>query len=167
MRLRTTAAALALAAGIAAGCGDDDDGGKLSKADYIAKADSACVDSALRPKAPPQNARQAAEQTAEEAKARKDLQADLEGLEPPDEIKADADEFLKKSQELIAGLERMNQLAKDDKQADYAKEEQSLAKVGQEREQVADRIGFKRCGQPFTPEEREQLPGAEAKPEEK
>jgi hypothetical protein len=156
MRAAGAVLALALAAAVAACGGDDDGGDKLSKAEYIEQADRACVDSALRPKAPPQNSRQAAQQTKEEADARKDLQGDLQKLTPPDELKGDADEFLKKSQELIAGLERMTRLAEDDKQAEFAKEDQKLADVGQSREQVADRIGFKRCGQPFTPEEQEE-----------
>jgi hypothetical protein len=153
VQIRLIPIVLATAAASAAGCGGDD-GGKLSKADFIAKADKACVASALRPKAPPQNAQQAAQQTAEEATARKELQGKLKGIEPPADLKADYDDFLAKSENVIARLESMSQLAKDDKRADYAKADAELAKIGQARETVADRIGFKRCGQPFTAEER-------------
>ena len=146
----------AAAGAVAVGCGGDDGGGKLSKADLIAKADKACVDSALRPKAPPQNGQQAAQQTAEEAKARKDLQEKLKDLDPASDVKVDYDEFLAKSDDVILRLEKMSGLAKEGKRADYAKEDAALAKVGQEREGIADRIGFKRCGQPFTAEERKQ-----------
>ena len=144
--------AVLAAAGALAGCGGGDD--KLSKADFIEKADKACVDSALRPKAPPQDAQQAAQQTAEEATARKDLQGKLKDIEPPTDLKADYDDFLAKSDAVIAKLEEMSRLAKDNKRADYAKADAALAKIGQERENVADRVGFKRCGQPFTAEER-------------
>jgi hypothetical protein len=151
--------AVLAAAGALAGCGGGD--GKLSKADFIEKADKACVDSALRPKAPPQNAQQAAQQTVEEATARKDLQGKLKDIKPPSDLNADYDDFLAKSDTVIAQLEQMAQLAKDNKRAEYAKADAELAKVGQERENVADRIGFKRCGQPFTAEERDKLPKIE------
>jgi hypothetical protein len=144
--------AVLAAAGALAGCGGGD--GKLSKADFIEKADKACVDSALRPKAPPQNAQQAAQQTVEEATARKDLQGKLKDIKPPTDLNADYDDFLAKSDAVIAKLEEMSQLAKDNKRAEYAKADAELAKTGQARENVADRIGFKRCGQPFTAEER-------------
>lgn len=156
MRHGTVLAALAAAGAVAAGCGGDD-GEKLSKADLIVKADKACVDSALRPVAPPQSADQAAKQTEDEAKARKDLQEKLEKLEPADDVKADYDEFLKQSDELIAILERMAVLARDEKRAEFDREDRKLASAAEQRGKLADRIGFKRCGQPFTAEERKEL----------
>jgi hypothetical protein len=159
MRKGTMVAALTSVAVAAAGCGGDDGGDKLSKADLVERADKACLDSALRPVAPPQNAEQAAKQTEDEAKARKDLQEELEKLDPADDVEADYDEFLKKSQEVIQHLERMTALARENKRAEYSKEDHALATVGQSREAVADRIGFKRCGQPFTAEERKDQQG--------
>jgi hypothetical protein len=144
----------ATAVTVGAGCGGDDGGGKLSKADFIAKADQECVDSGLRPKAPPQNAQQAAQQTAEEAQGRKDLQEKLRDIEPPVELKAEYEGFLLESDNVIDRLEEMSRLAKENKRAEYAKADAALAKIGQSRESSADRIGFKRCGQPFTAEER-------------
>ena len=154
MRKSATIAALAGVAALAGGCGGGDEDQPPSKDEFIAQADKACVGSALRPKAPPQNAQQAAAQTAEEAKARQELQTQLEKIEAPAEVKADYDQFLAKSKELIAGLQRMSALAKGNKRAEYGEEDKKLATAGQQREAIADRIGFKKCGQPFTAEER-------------
>ncbi len=153
--MRKTLAALAAAATVASGCGGGDDKPK-TKAEFIEQADKACVGSALRPKAPPQTIEQAAQQTDEEARARKDLQAKLEDIEAPEDVRADYQDFLKRSRDMIAGLERMSQLARQRKLAEYDKAGEAVGRVGVEREQVADRIGFKKCGQPFTPEERRQ-----------
>jgi hypothetical protein len=50
----------------------------------------------------------------------------------------------------------MAAFARQGKRAEYSRADQALAPIGQDRETIADRIGFKRCAQPFTAEEREE-----------
>jgi hypothetical protein len=157
MTKRAGLAALAAVALAVAGCGGDDGDGDdgLTRAELVRRADRACVASDLRPVTAPNDVRHAAELTADEARARRDLQVELERLDPSDEVERDYEAFLANSRQVIAKLDRMTALARRDQRAELARVEIERIALLEERERLADRIGFERCARPFSREERE------------
>jgi hypothetical protein len=149
-------AALAAVALAAAGCGGGGDDKSGPDHDFIVKADRLCVD-ALRVGASPKNDAQAVELAAREARERRALQAKLEGIQAPGGLRDDYRDYIARSRALIVQLERMTATARSGRTADYSLAAMEFERIARAREAVADRIGFRRCGQPFTSEVREAL----------
>ena len=152
-RLPTVLALLALAA---AGCdGDDGEGGgdgggpRLSKSDFLARADSTCRRSPLRPAGPYKDAKEAAEGTAEQIRRRRELDRALSRLKPPPELEADFGAFQDGTGRMIAALQRAKTAADQNQEPRFAEATKAFDSAGRARERAADRIGFKRCGQPL------------------
>jgi hypothetical protein len=139
------AAALALAA---AGCdGDDAD----PRADFLKQADRICLRSGIRPKAVPNDNRQAAALIGEEARLRAAVHEKLRALRPPDELRSDYARFLELTDTVARSLRRMAQAAARDEPARLAELGRRATLVEDDRMRVAERIGFRRCGRPITP----------------
>jgi hypothetical protein len=153
---RTTIAALAAVVIVAAGCGGGGDKHSPHH-DFVVRADRACVQAGFRPVAPPKSLDQAARQADAEARRRRALQAELTRIAAPADLKSDYADFVRKSGAIVAALDKMRALARAGRQAGYALAAEALNTIAAERKDVADRIGFKRCGQPITSEERKAL----------
>ena len=153
---RGLAAAITIAALGAAGCGGDDDsgapdgGGKaLSKSDFVARADRACAGSGLKPAGPYKDAKHAAAGTAAQIRTRRELDRTLDELEPPAELEPDFRSFQEGTDRMVAALQRAKAAADREQEPKFAESTKAFDAAGREREKAADRIGFKRCGQPL------------------
>lgn len=143
----TALAVAALALGAAACDGDDAD----PKADFLKQADRICLRSGLRPKAVPNDNRQAAERLGEEARLRAGVHEKLRALDAPDELRADYARFLELTDQVARALRRMAAVAARDEPARLAELGRRATLVEDERMRLAERIGFRRCGRPITP----------------
>ena len=146
--MRVGAAVLAtLVLAAAAGCGDGD-GDALSKSEFIAKADAIC-----KKTEPP---KQQVLNTAAQAKAfaqaqvdyREPIQAELSKLDPPDDAKADFDKFQADTQKAIDLFKQQVTAADKDQEKRYGELDRQITPLFNERDRLADKIGFKSCGQP-------------------
>ena len=139
-------ALLAVAVVVAAGCGED----KPAKAEFIQKADSACKKREPPESRTPQNRKQAQEVTEEQLEYRRQALADFEEAAdpPPDGLEKDLDAYKAKSREVIDIFERQLTAAKQNKEREFGELGQQLDKVFRDRQQIANRIGLKVCGQP-------------------
>jgi hypothetical protein len=147
MRRATTAIALAALAIGAAGCdGDETD----PRADFLKQADRICLRSGVRPKALPNDSRQAAELLGEEARLRAGVHAKLRALDVPGELRGDYARFLELTGEVASALRRMAAVARRDEPARLSELGRRATLVEDERMRVAERIGFRRCGRPIT-----------------
>ena len=145
---RTAALAVVLLALAAAGCdGDEAD----PRADFLKQADRICLRSGLRPKAVPNDNRQAAALLGEEARLRAAVHEKLRALEPPEELSADYRRFLELTGQVARSLRRMASVAARDEPARLAELGRQATLVESERQRLGERIGFRRCGRPITP----------------
>ncbi|HEX8053398.1 MAG TPA: hypothetical protein VF517_10425 [Thermoleophilaceae bacterium] len=155
MRRVTTAIAVAALALGAAGCdGDDPD----PRADFLKQADRICLRSGVRPKALPNDNRQAAKLLGEEARLRAAVHLKLRALEVPAELRADYARFLRLTGEVASALRRMAAVARGDEPARLAELGRRATLVEEERMRLAERIGFRRCGRPITEPVRSESP---------
>jgi hypothetical protein len=145
-RALTLIALVAAAAG--AGCDGDDDPDPQS--DFHKEADRICLNSGLRPTAVPNDLPHAAQQLADEARLRSAVRDKLAGLDPPEDVARDYARFLELSGEVAAGLRRMSAVARRGEQARLAELGRRLTLVESERQRLAERIGFRRCGRAIT-----------------
>lgn len=153
---RGLVAALAACALGAAGCDGNDDGGggggetkALSKSDFLARADRACRGSGLKPVGPYKDAKDAARGTAEQLRIRRRLDKKLAGLKPPSELESDFGAFQDGTGKMIAALVRAKTAADRDQEPKFSEATKAFDTAGRERERAADRVGFRRCGQPL------------------
>ena len=147
-RFAATLGATVIAVGFS-GCGGDDGSDALSREEFIEQADAAC--DRFNQSAPAQNAataEEAARQAEEDAAARERNLAELTELEPPQELEEDVSEYALKTREMIQNLREVSAAAERDDGEAFRAALQTFDRIGSERQQVADRIGFEICGQP-------------------
>ena len=132
---------------LAGGCdGDDSD----PRADFLAQADRICLRSGIRPKAVPNDLAAAADQLGEEARLRAGVHAKLSALDPPPDLRADYERFLDQTEQVARALERMAGLARRGREADLGELSRRTGELESARFELAERIGFRRCGRPIT-----------------
>jgi hypothetical protein len=148
MRRVTTLLAVAALALAWAGCDGDDD--RDPKADFLAQADRICLHSGLRPKAIPNDNRQAAELLSDESELRAAVHAKLRALRPPAELRGDYARFLELTGRVARELRRMAGVASRDESVRLAELARATTLVEDERLRLGERIGFRRCGRPIT-----------------
>jgi hypothetical protein len=138
-------AVAALAGAALSGCGGSS---KLSRPDFVAKADALCAQSnKTAPKLPPKNAREAAVQAAAEVAGRTLLDSQLKHLKAPDEVKTDFDSYNAGTQKVIAWVRQQELAAEQNNEARYTSLASKRDADSAARGAVGKRIGFKVCGQ--------------------
>jgi hypothetical protein len=146
--MRRLAILLAIAAAVGPGCNGDDEPGP--RADFLRRADRICLQSGIRPKAVPNDLPAAAGQLAEEARLRAGVHEKLSALEPPAELRDDFARFLDQTGRVARDLERMAGLARAGREADLGDLSRRTGELEAQRFELAEEIGFRRCGQPIT-----------------
>ncbi|HEX8648979.1 MAG TPA: hypothetical protein VF715_18950 [Thermoleophilaceae bacterium] len=147
--MKRAIALLALTAALAAGCDDGDE--RDPRADFLKRADRICLKSGLRPKAVPNDLAQAAGQLSEEARLRAAVHEQLGGLgQPPPELRADWQRFLELTGAVARDLRRMAGVARAGDASELGELSRRTGTVETERQRLAARIGFRRCGRPIT-----------------
>ena len=145
--MRRALTLLTVAAVLVAGCDDDEPD---PRADFLRQADRICLKSGIRPKAVPNDLAAAAEQLAEEARLRAGVHEKLAALRPPGELRADYARFLAQTDRVARDLERMAGLARSGREADLGELSRRTGVREAQRFELAERIGFRRCGRPIT-----------------
>ena len=138
------AAALAVS-----GCGPLGDDSK-SKDEFVEEVDAACK------RVPPAGGANPQTQVEAQRTARAELGARRKGVaefdkaakDPPDELADDVTEYKRKNDQVVVLLEERVAAADADREQDYGRITRQLNDIYIDREQIADRIGFKTCGQP-------------------
>ena len=146
--MRAGAAILTVALVTAAGCGDDDGG--LSKSEFVAKADAVCEKTEPPEQNPLKTAAQAKKAAQAQVDYRQPVQAELSKLDPPDEVKANFDKFQGATQKSIQLFKQEVAAADKDQEERYGQLDRQINVLFRELDRLADRIGFKSCGQPVT-----------------
>jgi hypothetical protein len=123
-----------------------------SKADFIRGVDAACKRVEAFKTRAPSNQTQAKLFSREELEAREKAGSNFEraAIDPPEDIADDVNEFKRKNDDTVGLLKDQVAAADADRQQEYERLARRLNDLYTDREQVADRIGFKVCGQPAT-----------------
>lgn len=134
---------------LAACGGDDDSNSQLSYADYGREANKVCKDADARIDpigekltGEPQNDAPLIGQLAGEFES---VIGDYKELEPPDELKADHDEFVRLADQQLAATKEAEQVAKSGDQAAYRAKLQEIEPIDKESDAVASRLGAQEC----------------------
>ena len=147
--MRAGAAILTIALITTAGCGGDDGG--LGKSEFIAKADAVCKKTEPPEQKALKNAAQAKRAAQAQVDYREPLHAELSKLDPPDELKADVDAFQSATQKAIGLFKQQVTAAGKHQDARYGQLNRRLDPLFKQRDELADKIGFRWCGQPVPP----------------
>ncbi len=143
-------ASLVLAAVLVAACGGggDDGGERLSKADFIAQADTICHEAIADVQAIPEPASEEEAQAAfAELKGILDgMLDDLRGLQPPAADEDTLEEMYDKIDRLVTlSGEALDVAAVGDRE-EYASIETEATQLEDEIKQIAETYGFESCG---------------------
>jgi hypothetical protein len=146
----TLLAVIAVAiAGIAgAGCGSSKH--QVSAAELVQKADDICRDEQAKfnriQAHPPANASIAADQTKELANVTDAASSDLSDLEPPDQLSAPYEAYLKARDDALDELKKGEDAADNQDSAGYSAAQTAVAKSAPRRQKLAAAVGLKVCG---------------------
>jgi hypothetical protein len=150
MHVPRITAALAVGALIFAGCGGGGDSNKqLSYSEFGQKADEVCksanadikqISSKLN--GDPANDAPILGQLIPKLK---DADSKFKELKPPDELKADFDEFNSITEQQITVTEKAKSLAESGDQAGYQAQIQQLQALGSKSDENASKVGAKAC----------------------
>jgi hypothetical protein len=143
-----TRAVAFLAAGlIVAGCGGGG-GDRLSKAEFVSRADGICqqYEAKLDALGTPQNQKELAAFADKAVPIAKQGRDDLGDLNPPEDLEDEYDAWLEQGDKAIDIVERLRTAAGDGDQAEIQKIAQEAEQTDREANRLAGQIGFKRCG---------------------
>jgi hypothetical protein len=136
-------------AAASAGCGGGPQ--QVSASELVQKGDAVCRDLqgqfAELQAEPPANAPDAAEQSDRLLDAADDAQSKLRDLEPPEDIRADYDQYLDTRQQVSDFLKQGEDAASEQDGAGYGQAQQEASAGAPERQKLASGLGFKVCSQ--------------------
>lgn len=143
-RIALLAAAVAAAAGCAGG-GEGDD--RLSKAEYVERAEGICEDYERRldELGDPRNVADLARLTKEALPIARRGVASLRELAPPEDMQAAVDEWLELNDRNVAGIERLGTAARagnEDRVQEIARE---AAATEDRADRLARKLGLSKC----------------------
>jgi hypothetical protein len=137
--------ACALALG---GCGGEDGGDRLSKAELVSRADSICktYEARLDALGTPENQEQLADFADKALPIARQGRDDLADLEPPEELEDEYDAWLEQGDRAIDIVERLRDAAKDGDSAEVQKIAGEAEATDREANRLARQLGFRQCG---------------------
>ena len=137
-------------AGVAlAGCGGGgEDGDRLSRAEFISRADAICTEyeaklDAVGQPSSLEGLKDFADKALPIAREGRDKLGDLN---PPEELEGDYDAWLEQGDEAIELVERLSDAAEDGDTAEIQKIAQDAERADTEANRLAGKIGFQQCG---------------------
>lgn len=139
-----TRAAVALLLLPLAGCG-----GGLSKSELVKEADAICarVNERIAKEPAPKSAADLERLAKRTVEVSDPAIEDMEALEPPEELEADFDRFVASLKRQRALTERIGAAAGEGDTAEIQRVGADAQKAQDEYRRVADRIGFRECGE--------------------
>ena len=146
-RIRAVAAALLAGALLAIGCGDGPE--QVSAEDLVAQGDEICRGGQEQfteiQADPPANSAEAVEQTERLIQESEDELNDLRDLEPPEELRDAYDRYLEARGRALEYLRRGRDAAEAQDSKGYLEAQAGVVKRAQERQQLAQAVGFQVC----------------------
>jgi DNA-binding NtrC family response regulator len=142
---------LALAA--VAGCGGGDGGDRLSRAEFVSRADTICREYEARLDAlgQPTNVDQLESFADRALPIAKDGREELGELAPPEDLEDTYDAWLEQGDEAIEIVERLRDAAADGDEAEIQRIAQEAERADAESNRLARELGFKQCGETASP----------------
>lgn len=132
----------------AAGCGGDD-GERLSKGEFLRRADAVCskYEARLDALGQPTNVKQLRAFADKALPIAKEGREELGELRPPAELEDTYDAWLEQGDEAIEIVERLRDAAADNDQAEIQEIAQDAERADAEANRLAEEIGLERCGE--------------------
>jgi hypothetical protein len=147
--MRATLIPAALVVALATGCGGGGGDDRLSKAEWVAQADTICkrVNDRLEDTEQPETMAELVTVLDQGLKDVDDAVADLRELEPPEEMEEDVDSWLAKVEAASTQIEKARDAAKaqDEKELSAALEEGT--RVNDEGNRQARELGLTECAE--------------------
>ena len=142
---------LALAA--VAGCGGGDGGDRLSRAEFVSRADTICrqYEAKLDALGQPTNVEELRSFADKALPIAKDGREALGELNPPEDLEDTYDAWLDQGDEAIEIVERLRDAADDGDQAEIQRIAQKAERVDAESNRLAEQLGFEQCGETAPP----------------
>jgi hypothetical protein len=133
---------------LAVGCGGDDGGERLSKTEFVSRADTICTkyEAKLDALGQPMNAKELRSFADKALPIAKDGREELGELTPPEALEATYDAWLEQGDEAIEIVERLRDAAEDGDQAEIQKIAQDAERADAEANRLASELGFEQCG---------------------
>ena len=132
----------------AAACGDDEDSGGLSKAEFTRQADAICEKAVLPQGKETRRVQEQAPILERNAKGREDALKKIEALDASDDVKSEADAYLKATRELVAVQRKQAGAARKGDVTAFQDIDVDGALASAKRSKAAAEFGFEKCGQP-------------------
>jgi hypothetical protein len=130
------------------GCGGGDDGGeRLSKAEFVSRADAVCTryEARLGALGQPTNVTELRAFADKALPIAKDGREELGAIRPPAELEDTYDAWLEQGDEAIEIVERLRDAAADNDQAEIQQIAQDAQRADAEANRLAREIGFQQC----------------------
>jgi hypothetical protein len=142
-----------LAATAVAGCGGDDGGDRLSRAEFISRADAICsrYEARLDALGQPTNVDELESFADKALPIAKDGREELGELNPPEDLEDTYDAWLDRGNEAIQIVERLRDAAEDGDQAEIQRIAQEAQRIDTESNRLAEQLGFEQCGETASP----------------
>jgi hypothetical protein len=130
------------------GCGGGDSGERLSKAEFIRRADAVCskYEARLDALGQPTNVSELQTFADKALPIAKDGREELGALKPPSDLQDTYDAWLEQGDEAIEIVERLRDAAADNDQAEIQQIAQDAERADAEANRLAEQIGFAQCG---------------------
>ena len=145
---RVRAVAIATTAIAAAGCGSSKQ--QISATELAQKADAICRDEQAKfdqiQTHPPANAKVAADQTSELIDVSDVASSHLRDLEPPEQLSARYDAYLRARDDAVDEMKRGQDAADNQDSAGYSEAQTAVGRSAARRQKLAASVGLKVCG---------------------
>jgi hypothetical protein len=137
----------------AVGCGGDGGGERLSRAEFVARADAICqkYEARLDALGQPTNVDELRSFADRALPIAKDGREELGDLNPPEDLEDTYDAWLEQGDDAIEIVERLRDAAEDGDQAEIQEIAQDAQRADAESNRLAGELGFEQCGETASP----------------
>jgi hypothetical protein len=138
---------------VLAACAGGGDGDRLSRADFISRADAVCTEyeAKLDALGTPQNEEQLAAFAERALPIAEDGRGELGELRPPEDLEATYDAWLEQGDRAIEIVEELRDAAEDGDAAEIQRIAQEAEETDREANRLAAELGFEQCGATAAP----------------
>ncbi len=142
-----------LAAALAAGCGGGGGGERLSRAEFVERADAICreYEDRLDALGRPTNAAELRSFADRALPIARDGREELGDLNPPENLEETYDAWLEQGDEAIEIVERLREAAAEGNKGEIQQIAEDAQRTDAESNRLARELGFEQCGAAASP----------------
>lgn len=146
-------ALLVVALATITGCGSDDGGDRLSRAEFVRQADAICTryEARLDALGQPTNVAELRSFADRALPIAREGREELGKLNPPEDLDQTYDDWLAEGDQAIDIVERLRDAAEDGDQAEIQQIAREAQETDRESNRLAAELGFEQCGEPGAP----------------